>query len=188
MCTKDFILASGSPQRKRLLEQIGYIPKLIEPADIDETPFKSEKASAYVKRMALEKGLHVAEKHPGEIVLSCDTVVVVGNRIIQKAHDDKEQERVMRMLSGKTHRILSAVCVVNKDGRVSVKLNTTKMVVKRMTEDEIKSYVAGHDWVGCSGYRSEGLMEAFVKRLWGRLPALSGCLCMKQKSVEFGGN
>ena len=91
-------------------------------------------------------------KHPGKIVLSCDTVVVVGNRIIQKAHDDREQERVMRMLSGKTHRVLSAVCVVNKDGRASVKLNTTKMVVKRMTEDEIKSYVAGHDWVGCSGY------------------------------------
>lgn len=183
MCTKDFILASGSPQRKRLLEQIGYIPKLIEPADIDETPFKSEKASAYVKRMALEKGLHVAEKHPGEIVLSCDTVVVVGNRIIQKAHDDKEQERVMRMLSGKTHRVLSAVCVVNKDGRASVKLNTTKMVVKRMSEDEIKSYVAGHDWVGCSGYRSEGLMEAFVKKIMGSTSGVIGLPLYETKNL-----
>lgn len=66
MCTKDFILASGSPQRKRLLEQIGYIPKLIEPADVDETPFKSEKASAYVKRMALEKDCTWRKSIPGK--------------------------------------------------------------------------------------------------------------------------
>ena len=125
----------------------------------------------------------MAEKHPGEIVLSCDTVVVVGNRIIQKAHDDKEQERVMRMLSGKTHRVLSAVCVVNKDGRASVKLNTTKMVVKRMTEDEIKSYVAGHDWVGCSGYRSEGLMEAFVKKIMGSTSGVIGLPLYETKNL-----
>ena len=125
----------------------------------------------------------MAEKHPGKIVLSCDTVVVVGNRIIQKAHDDREQERVMRMLSGKTHRVLSAVCVVNKDGRASVKLNTTKMVVKRMTEDEIKSYVAGHDWVGCSGYRSEGLMEAFVKKIMGSTSGVIGLPLYETKNL-----
>ena len=85
----------------------------------------------------------------------------------------------MRMLSGKTHRVLSAVCVVNKDGRASVKLNTTKMVVKRMTEDEIKSYVAGHDW----GYRSEGLMEAFVKKIMGSTSGVIGLPLYETKNL-----
>ena len=83
---KNFILASGSPQRKALLEQINFVPKMIVPADIDETPLKYEKPSAYVKRMAWEKTLHVAEKYPGEIVLGGDAVIVVNSKIIQKAH------------------------------------------------------------------------------------------------------
>lgn len=78
---------------------------------------------------------------------------------------------------------MSAVCVVNKDGRASVKLNTTKMVVKRMTEDEIKSYVAGHDWVGCSGYRSEGLMEAFVKKIMGSTSGVIGLPLYETKNL-----
>lgn len=172
--TKDFILASGSPQRKRLLEQIGFVPKLIEPADIDETPHKYENASGYVKRMALEKALHVAEKHPGEVILACDTVVVVGTHIIQKAHNDEEQTQVMKMLSGKTHRVLSAVCVINREGKASVKLSTTKMMVKKMTDNEIKAYVDGHDWIGCSGYRSEGLMEAYFKKIIGSTSGVIG--------------
>lgn len=171
---KDFILASGSPQRKRLLAQIGFEPAKTEPADIDETPMKFEKPSAYVKRMALEKALHVAEKHPGEVVLACDTVVAVGTRIIQKSHNETEQEKVMRALSGKTHRVLSAVCVVNRDGKTSLKLSTTRMVVKRMTEKEIADYVAGHEWDGCSGYKIEGTMEAFVRKIIGSTSGVIG--------------
>ena len=85
MSTKDFILASGSPQRIALLRQIGYEPKKIQSADIDETPHKYETPSAYVKRMAKEKALHVASLNPGEIVLGGDTIVVVGRRILQKS-------------------------------------------------------------------------------------------------------
>ncbi len=174
MAEKDFILASGSPQRKRLLEQLGYVPKLIEPADIDETPHKGEKASAYVKRMAKEKSLHVAEKHPNEIVLACDTVVVAGTKILQKAHSDEEQEDVMRLLSGRTHRVLSAVSVIDRQGRQSVRLNVTKIQMKHLSEKEIKDYVAGHDWIGCSGYRSEGMMEAFIRKIIGSTSGVIG--------------
>lgn len=174
MPEKNFILASGSPQRKRLLEQIGYIPKLIEPADIDETPYKDEKASAYVKRMAAEKARNVAEKHPNEIILACDTVVVCGTKIIQKAHNDAEQEKVMRILSGKAHRVLSAVSVIDVKGHQAVKLYTTKVQMKHMSEKEIKDYVAGHDWVGCSGYRSEGMMEAFIRKIIGSTSGIIG--------------
>ena len=180
---KDFILASASPQRRRLLEQIGFVPKLIEAADIDETPLKYEKAAAYVKRMALEKGLRTAEKHPGEIVLACDTVVTAGTKILQKAHSDEEQEKVMRLLSGKTHRVLSAVCVINREGRAAVRLVTTKITVKRMTDEEIKSYVATKEWCGCSGYKIEGVMEAFVRQINGSTSGVIGLPLYETKNM-----
>lgn len=174
MTCKNFILASGSPQRKQLLAQIGFAPKQIEPADIDETPFKHEKPAMYVKRMALEKGFHVAQKHSGEVVLACDTVVVCGQRIIQKAHDDAEQEKVMRLLSGKTHQVMSAVCVVDAQGKASLKLNKTKIEMKNLTEQEIKDYVAGHEWVGCAGYKIEGELAAFVRKMTGSYSGVVG--------------
>lgn len=184
--TKDFILASGSPQRKALLEQIGYMPKLIEPADINETPRKNEKASAYVKRMALEKGLHVAEKHPGEVVLACDTIVVVGAHIIQKSHSNEEQEKVMKMLSSKAHRVLSAVCVVNREGKAAVRLNTTKIHMKRLSEQEIKDYVACGEWVGCAGYKIEGSLAALVREIKGSYSGVVGLPLFETKNLLNG--
>ena len=148
---KDFILASQSPQRRALLQQIGYEPKIVEPANIDETPRKNEKASQYVKRMALEKALHVAEKHKGEVVVASDTVVVRGTKIIQKAKSDDEQREVMRMLSGRAHKVLTAVCVVNREGKAAVRLNSTRIVMKKLSKKEIDDYVSSKEWVGCAG-------------------------------------
>lgn len=183
---KDFILASGSKPRKMLLEQIGFEPKLIEPADIDETPHKGEKASAYVKRMALEKALHVSGLHSKEVVLACDTIIVVGATIIQKSHNDEEQEKVMRLLSGRTHRVLSAVCVVNREGKANKRLNTTKIHMKSLSEDEIKSYVAGHEWIGCAGYKIEGEMDAFVRKLEGSYSGVVGLPLYEAKNLLTG--
>ena len=95
---KDFILASQSPQRRALLEQIGYVPKEVAPADIDETPLKGEKPTQYVKRMAREKALHVASKFKGEVVLASDTVIVCGTSIIQKSKTDEDQKKVMNVI------------------------------------------------------------------------------------------
>lgn len=174
MVCYNFILASGSPQRKQLLEQVSLSPKKFEPADIDETPLKFEKPSAYVKRMAKEKCLHVAQKYPGEIVLACDTVVVCGQKIIQKAKNDAEQECIMKMLSGKTHRVLSAVSVIDAKGRLSLKLNTTKILMKSLTEKEISDYIKTHEWVGCSGYKIEGCLAAFVRKIIGSYSGVVG--------------
>ena len=91
MTVRNFILASGSQPRKMLLQQIDYEPKLIDPADIDETTLKFETPTAYVKRMAREKALAVAKRHPGEVILACDTVVVVGNRVLHKSKNPEEQ-------------------------------------------------------------------------------------------------
>ena len=92
MTASDFILASGSPQRRALLEKVGYLPKKIAPANIDEGVLQYEKPVAYVKRMAREKALKAAEKNPGENILAGDTVVCVGQRILHKSHNDEEQQ------------------------------------------------------------------------------------------------
>ena len=183
---KDFILASQSPQRKALLGQIGFDPKKIEPADIDETPHTKEKPSQYVKRMALEKALCVAKKHPNEIVLASDTIIVIGSRIIQKAKSDEEQRWVMEKLSGKTHKVLTGVCVVAKDGKTSLRLNTNKLKMKRLSVSEIDEYVASGEWKGCAGYRIEGLMGGFVEQLIGSYSGVVGLPLYEARNLLIG--
>lgn len=186
METKDFILASGSKQRIQLLEQIGFIPKKIEPADIDEAEKKGEKATAYVKRMALEKAQKVASLHPGEVVLGADTVVVVGAKILHKCQTDEEQTKVMELLDGKAHRVLSAVCVVDRSGKKSVRLNTTRILMKKLSKEEIRNYVAGHEWVGCCGYKIEGELACFVKKIVGSYSGVVGLPLYETKTLLQG--
>ena len=184
--TKNFILASGSPQRKMLLEQIGYAPKAIIPADIDETPKKGEKPAIYVKRMALEKAKAVAASHPGEVVLAADTVVVAGTRIIQKAHDAEEQAKVIKLLSGKAHRVLTAVCVIGAKGQTSLKLNANRVIVKRMSEPEIKEYIATNDWQGASGYKIEGFAAAYCQKIIGSYSGIVGLPLYEARNMLQG--
>ena len=183
---KDFILASGSPQRKLLLEQIDMVPAIIEPADIDETPFKNEKASAYVKRMAVEKARHVAKKHKGKVVLACDTIIVCGRKIIQKSHSDEEQKEVMRLISGKAHKVLSAVCVIDAAGRESTRFNMTKIMMKNMSEQEICEYVESHEWVGCAGYKIEGRLAGLVRKMVGSYSGVVGLPLFETRNLLFG--
>lgn len=183
---KNFVLASQSPQRRALLSQIGYVPKTVEPADIDETPRKGEKPSQYVKRMAKEKACHVAKKHPNEVVLASDTVIVCGTNIIQKSKNDTEQIKVMQMLSGKTHKVLTGVCVVDAGGKVSLRLNATKIKMKRLTAQEIKDYVDSKEWEGCAGYRIEGLLGGFVKQIQGSYSGVVGLPLFEARNLLTG--
>lgn len=184
--SKNFILASQSPQRRALLKQIGFEPEAVQPADIDETPKKGEKPTQYVKRMAKEKALHVAEKHKGEVVLASDTVIVCGTRIIQKSKNDEEQTAVMRLLSGKTHRVLTSVCTVDANGKVSTRLNTTKIKMKRLTEKEIADYVASKEWVGCAGYKIEGMLGGFVIQMTGSYSGVVGLPLFEARNLLIG--
>ncbi len=183
---KNFILASSSPQRKLLLEQIGYTPKEICAADIDETEKKDEKPSAYVKRMAREKALKVSSLHEGEIVLACDTIVVCGRRLLHKAKNDEEQTQVMKALSGHAHHVLSAVCVIDAKGKISERLVDTRILMKQLTEEEIKNYVASKEWVGCSGYKIEGRMEAYVRKIIGSYSGIVGLPLYETKNLLNG--
>lgn len=184
--TKKFILASQSPQRKMLLSQIGFDPYKIEPADIDETPKDKEKPSQYVKRMAKEKALFVAKKHKGEVVLASDTVVVCGTTIIQKSKNDEDQEKVMKILSGKTHKVLTGVCVVDSKGKAVVRLNTTKIKMKKLTNNEIKDYIKSKEWCGCAGYKIEGKLAGYVKQIIGSYSGVVGLPLFETRNLLIG--
>lgn len=183
---KNFILASQSSQRKELLEKIGYAPKTICPADIDETPKNKEKPSQYVKRMVYEKAMAVANKCDGEVILAADTIIVCRKRIVQKAKSDEEQTEVMKMLSGKTHKVLTGVCVVDKNKKASVRLNVTKIKMKNLSEKEIEEYVASREWVGCVGYKIEGLLGAFVLNINGSYSGVVGLPLYEARSLLNG--
>lgn len=183
---KDFVLASGSPQRKRLLEQIGFIPKLIAAADIDESNKIGETPTAYVKRMALEKAQKVAFIHKNEIVLGGDTIVVVGTKILHKAKDAKDQTKVMKMLSGKSHRVISAICMINRDGKVATRCVNSRIVMKKLSDEEIRNYVASQEWVGCCGYKIDGALEAFVKQIVGSYSGIIGLPLYETKNMLNG--
>lgn len=186
MTNKNFILASGSAARRQLLEQIDYSPKLVDPADIDETTEKYETPTAYVKRMAVEKASTVAARHPGEIVLACDTVVVVGNKILHKSLTPEEQTKVMEALSGKAHRVLSAVCVIDAQGRRALCCVSTRVVMKKLTAGEIRTYVEGKEWVGCCGYKIEGELAAYVKKIIGSYSGVVGLPLFETKNLLDG--
>ena len=172
--TKDFILASGSPQRIALLRQIAYEPKKIVPAAICEDCLPHEDPLPYVRRMALEKARKVAQDNPNENILACDTIVAVGKRILHKSQNAEEQTKVMNLLSGKTHRVISAVCLINKHGKISQRIVSSKVSMKTLTPDEIKSYVDGDEWHGVCGYRIDGTLAGYVCRILGSYSGIIG--------------
>jgi septum formation protein len=174
MATSDFILASGSPQRKALLEKVGFVPKKIAPADIDEGVHQYEKPAAYVKRMAREKALKSAKDNPNENILAGDTVVCVGRKILHKSRSDDEQRGVMQLLSGRACKVISAVCVIRRDGKIGQRCVTSRVVTKKLSKQEIDDYVNGHEWVGCCGYKIEGSFEAFVRQIVGSYSGVVG--------------
>ena len=157
MNTKDFILASSSPQRIALLRQVGYEPKDIKPADICEDCLPHEDPLPFVRRMALSKAKRIAELNPNENILACDTIVVVGKKILHKSH-----------------RVISSVCLINKNGRVSQRTVTTKIFMKLLSEEEIKLYVESKEWVGVCGYKIEGMLAAYVIKMNGSYSGVVG--------------
>lgn len=180
---KEFVLASASLQRKLLLAQIGIEPEIICPANIDETPYKQEKPTAYIKRMALEKAKFVAKKYPNKIVLASDTIIVCGRRIIQKAQNELEQAETMKIISGKAHKVMSAVCIIDKNGKEKIKISTTKIIMKRLSNTEIKNYVDSKEWVGCAGYKIEGCLAALVKKIIGSYSGVVGLPLYETKNL-----
>jgi len=162
------VLASASPRRVDLLAQIGVTPDAIDPADIDETPLKAEQPAIYARRVAAAKAAMVAARQPGALVLAADTVVAVGRRILPKAETEAEARDCLALLSGRRHRVLSAVTLVRPDGIARHRLSTTIVTFKRLSAAEIQAYVASGEWHGkAGGYALQGRAGALIRFVGG---------------------
>lgn len=164
----NFILASASPRRLELLAQIGLSPSRVIPADTDETPLKNELPTDYASRVAREKAMAVAALHPGERVLAADTVVACGRRILPKAETEVEARRCLHLLSGRRHRVYTAVCLLDEKGRMKERLVLTYVKFKRLTNEEISAYAECGEWQGkAGGYAIQGRAAAFIPAIYG---------------------
>lgn len=174
MAARPLVLASASPRRLELLALIGVTPDRVEPADIDETPLKGETPIRLAERLARTKAETLAARSPDALVLAADTVVSVGRRLLEKAADEAEAERFLRLLSGRNHRVHTGVAIA-ADGRVSARVVETRVAFKTLSDAEIAAYLASGDWRGKAGaYGIQGPAGAFVRRIVGSHPAVMG--------------
>jgi septum formation protein len=168
------VLASASPRRLSLLDRIGLAPDLLNPADIDETPLKRETPRRLAIRLAEGKADKAKEaplvKDLGTSVyiLAADTVVGLGRRILPKAENYQDAKDCMNLLSGRSHWVYSAICLLGPDGKKSTRCSETKVRFKRLSRDDMESYLKSEEWRGkAGGYAIQGRAEAFVRYLAG---------------------
>lgn len=155
------ILGSASPRRRELLARLGLTPNEILSADIDETPLKGERPRDYARRMAREKTLAV--KREEAFVLTGDTVVAAGLRILPKADSEAVARQCLTLLSGRRHRVYSAIVLRYPDGLLRERLSETTVRFKPLSSAEIDSYLAGGEWHGkAGGYAIQGTAEGLI--------------------------
>lgn len=155
------VLGSASPRRRELLAQIGVVPSDIRPADIDETPQKGELPRAYAKRVAAEK-VQATPINPDEIILSADTVVALGRRILGKPKDASQAAEYLRKLSGRRHTVITAVALRTQT-RIFERQVSTAVKFKVLSDAELSAYIQSNEWQGkAGGYAIQGLAAAFI--------------------------
>lgn len=167
------VLASASPRRRDLLAQIGYQPARIAPADIDETPHPGERPRDFAHRMAVEKAQATAQV-PNEIVLSGDTVVAAGPRILGKPADEAQARIFLRLLSGRRHQVITSVAVKTAQ-TTRLRLVTSTVRFLPLSTNQIDAYLASGEWHGkAGGYAIQGAASAFIPWIRGSFSAIVG--------------
>ncbi len=167
------ILASASPRRLALLAQIGLVPDAIVSPDIDETPQRDETPRALASRLARAKATAAAV--PGAFALAADTVVAAGRRILPKAETPAQASACLALLSGRRHRVLTAVAVQAPDGRVATRLAESTVTFARLTEAQRAAYLAAGEWQGkAGGYAIQGRIAVHVRFLAGSYSGVVG--------------
>ncbi|MHA6345776.1 Maf family protein [Roseivivax sp. CAU 1761] len=167
------VLGSGSPRRRALLAELGLAPDAVRAPDIDETPGRGELPKPYCERMAREKALAVPAE-ADEVVLAADTTVALGRRILGKPADVAEAESFLRALAGRRHRVITAVAVRRGD-RLWERSVVTQVKMKRLSEAELRGYLATGDWQGkAGGYGIQGPAGALIPWIEGSFTAVVG--------------
>jgi septum formation protein len=171
--TPKLILGSGSPRRLDLLAQMGLTPHAVRAPDIDETPAPGEKPRDYVRRMAREKA-EASTCAADEVVLCADTTVCMGRRILGKPEDAGEAANFLHALSGRRHKVITAIAVRAGDV-IRVKDVVTQVRMKQLSNIEVNGYLATGDWKGkAGGYAIQGPAGAFVPWISGSYSAVMG--------------
>ncbi len=162
------ILATASPRRLDLLEQIGITPDEVVAAGVDETARRHERPGGLAARLAEAKARRIATRFPGALVLGADTVVACGRRVLPKVEDEREARRCLELLSGRRHRVHGGVSVIDGQGRAHARLVTTAVAFKRLSPEDISDYIASGEWRGKAGaYAIQGHAAAFVRKIIG---------------------
>ncbi|MBV6632808.1 MAG: septum formation protein Maf [Alphaproteobacteria bacterium] len=175
----ELILASASPRRLALLEQIGQVPSQVLAADLDETPHPRELPRRYAIRLADEKAVAVRDAHqltkPGQVILAADTVVALGRRILPKAEDAQTVRECLALLSGRAHQVHCAVTLLTGAGQMTRRCVSSRVSVKRLTKADIEGYVDGGEGLGkAGGYAIQGHAAAFIRQIAGSYSGIVG--------------
>ena len=165
---KHFILASSSKRRLELLSQIGVKPDLILSPNINENIFYKELPRIYVKRMSLEKNRVFQQKYPESIILTADTIVSVGRRILPKTMDKNTAEECLKLISGRRHKVFTSFTLYSPNNSLKIKTIQTIIKFKRLHADEISYYLASKEWEGkAGGYAIQGIAASFINFISG---------------------
>jgi len=187
------VLASASPRRYALLQQIGVTPDSVLPTELDETPLKGEKARALVTRLSREKAaaaVRIARLEPALVdsfIIAADTAVTVGTAVLPQTHLVEEAAWCLRQLSGRAHKVYSAVVVVTPKGALRQRIVEARVRFKRLSGDEIDAYLASGEWRGkAGGYAIQGLAGSFVVKLVGSYSAVVGLPLYETATLLIG--
>jgi septum formation protein len=173
--TAPLVLASASPRRLDLLRQVGLEPDRVAPADIDESPLRGEAPRQLAVRLALAKAAAAAALEPSAYVIGADTVVALGRRVFGKPEGEAEARRMLSLLSGRAHRVLTGVAVRAPDGRTVSRLSETRLRWKRLSAAEIGALLESGEWRGVAGgYRIQGRAAGFTLDLQGSYSGVVG--------------
>ena len=187
------VLASASPRRLALLEQVGLPVDALLPTDIDETPQKGDSPRGLAIRLASEKAATAARirdtkpELANSFIVAADTVVAVGRRILPKPETTEEADECLQLLSGRQHRVFSAVSLIGPSGRESRRLVDARIRFKRFSAMEVDAYLAAGEWRGkAGGYAIQGLAGAFVVKIVGSYSAVVGLPLYETVSLLAG--
>lgn len=181
------ILASASPRRLSLLAQIGIEADDVIPANINEDPIPGELPRQHALRLATEKAIAVSGANPGNIILGSDTVVGVGRRILPKTETREEAEICLKLMSGRAHRVYTGVAVIDLDGTVRTRVSETRVKFKRLSDQELASYLDSQEWQGkAGGYGIQGLAGAYIQSLTGSYTGVVGLPLFETRNLLTG--
>ncbi len=181
------VLASASPRRLALLSQVGLEPDAVDAAELDESELPKEAPRQLALRLADAKGALVAARHPDAFVVAADTVVALGRRVLPKAEEDAEVRACLALLSGRAHKVLTAVSVRAPGGRAAGRLVESRVRLKRLSAEDVEAYVASGEGIGkAGGYGIQGLAGALVTDLQGSYSGVVGLPLYETRALLVG--